>query len=540
MTAGFETRSAATLAALGGLVGLLVGAALYFGFVADDAYISFVYARNLAEHGTPVFNAGTANPVEGYTNFSWVALLALLSLVGVAPEIAAPVLGIACSAGTLLVAFAIGERRFGRDSPWALVAPALLATSAGFACWASGGLETQLFVLLLALAGGAYERGLDDSRALRRVGWLLALAALTRPEGLLVAGIFGGHRLVRNAALDKRLRPSRDELVCLGWFFAVWLPYFAWRWSYYGYPLPNTFYVKAGDGADAYRAELWSAGWYYVVQWAKQSGALWGAPLAILGAWSWRRGLGSAGLMLSAGYLAYAVSVGGDFMGLFRFVMPVFLWVALLAAAGARRLSVLGARAPLWARAIGFALLGALLFGHVAVQAQLAVASMRPGSWRSDRGIDTPAFLDVYARDRLAIGRHMKPCMRPDDFAIFGGAGAKPYAGRMRGIDVFGLVSERVAHEVPPTRARPGHNKWAPDTLLAELEPTFVFSCYDIHRQPDAPRFNCDPRFWLQRGYQRVTLQIPGLVERGEYYSFFARRERAFSCAGQVEPVPPQ
>ena len=52
----------------------LVAHSLVFNFVTDDAFISFVYSRNLAEHGKLVFNLGE-HPVEGYTNFLWTVLL---------------------------------------------------------------------------------------------------------------------------------------------------------------------------------------------------------------------------------------------------------------------------------------------------------------------------------------------------------------------------------------------------------------------------------------------------------------------------------
>ena len=36
----------------------LIAHSLVFNFVTDDAFISFVYSRNLAEHGQLVFNLG--------------------------------------------------------------------------------------------------------------------------------------------------------------------------------------------------------------------------------------------------------------------------------------------------------------------------------------------------------------------------------------------------------------------------------------------------------------------------------------------------
>ena len=58
----------------------LVAHSLVFNFVTDDAFISFVFSRNLAEHGQLVFNLG--EPVEGYTNFLWTVVLGALMKLG--------------------------------------------------------------------------------------------------------------------------------------------------------------------------------------------------------------------------------------------------------------------------------------------------------------------------------------------------------------------------------------------------------------------------------------------------------------------------
>src|SRR5437763_948394 len=63
----------------------LVVHSLAYNFVTDDAYISFVFSRNFAEHGELSFNLGY--PVEGYTNFLWTVVLGLLMIVGIAPEL---------------------------------------------------------------------------------------------------------------------------------------------------------------------------------------------------------------------------------------------------------------------------------------------------------------------------------------------------------------------------------------------------------------------------------------------------------------------
>src|SRR5256885_16298834 len=79
-----------------------------YNFVTDDAYISFVYSRNLAEHGELTFNLG--QPVEGYTSFLWTALIGLIMLFGGAPEITSRVLRTGCAVATGYVVFRRNER----------------------------------------------------------------------------------------------------------------------------------------------------------------------------------------------------------------------------------------------------------------------------------------------------------------------------------------------------------------------------------------------------------------------------------------------
>jgi len=359
--------------------------------------------------------------------------------------------------------------------------------------------------------------------------------------------VIGLHRLGANLVRERRLVPTRTELTCLGLFLAVWLPWYAWRWWYYGYPFPNTAYVKAGGAPPpGYTEKLLDNGLYYVWQWAWQTRAVLAAPVILAGLLWWRPGsgpdarrfyLGSLLVPLALVYLAYTVSVGGDFMGLHRFVMPVFVIAAVGCALGLHLgWQWLAAHVPGPGRPMVGALLATVvLAGFASDQVRLTAESLRRGNWKSDRGIDTPAYLRVYTADRAAIGRHMRDCFQPDDFSIVGGAGAQPYEGRMRAIDVFGLVSERIAHEVPPTNPRAGHNKWAPDSLLLGYEPDFVFSCYSIHDRPDDARLNCNGSFWQRNGYDRVTVAIPGLQQQGPYYTFWKRKERAFSCPGLVQ-----
>jgi arabinofuranosyltransferase len=462
-------------------------------------------------------------------------------LVDIPPEWSSKILAAICAIVTLFVVCKTVERALGRRSPWGAVPALLLAASSGYACWTSGGLETQLFTMLVAIAldGIVAAEQPDRESALYRTAVALALAAMTRPEGLLVAGVLGLVRMVCNVIARRRILGMPEGFAAFI-FLSLWAPWFAWRYWYYGHLFPNTYYVKASGEWDhpAKAKEMVRHGAYYIWVWLQQTKLLYALPVVLVGLVAARPrtprfALGLSCAVLAAVYIPYTISVGGDFMGLHRFIMPMFVIAAIAVTLG---LEWLVARLPEEPRRYIALGIGVALVGTFAVtQVLLTRKSVRWGNFGADRGIDTPAFLIAYTEDRAAIGKTMKPCFLPTDFSIVGGAGAQPYYGRMRAIDVFGLVSARVAHEEKRVRARAGHTKFASDALIAQYDPTFIFSCYAIHPGPQPSGLNCNPQGWIAKGYELVTMHVPGMRQSGEYYTFLAKKTRQFACPGRVK-----
>ncbi|MEL6181551.1 MAG: hypothetical protein AAFS10_21515, partial [Myxococcota bacterium] len=267
----------------------------HFDFINDDAFISFRYADNLVQHGELTYNVGER--VEGYTNFLWTLIIAGVLALGGDPVVWSKILGVLCSIATLtlLVLFthrglgALDDRVSERSPLWACLAPMLLAINPAFACWSEGGLETALFTLWITAALLRYtiERSHED--AFPWSGALLALAAMTRPEGVLVWGLLGLHRLGWQALVERTTLPQRDAWIWGALFVGIYLPYWLWRTWYYGYPLPNTYYAK-GD------QPLWGLGWLYVSSFVTECHVWVVLPLMAL---PWRRP-GSAALQTMA------------------------------------------------------------------------------------------------------------------------------------------------------------------------------------------------------------------------------------------------
>lgn len=278
--------------------------AWHYNWKLDDAYISFVYARNLVEGHGLVFNVGER--VEGYTCFLWVLLCALGLALGVSAETWSTALGLLAALGTLAACAALARTIAPRAS--ALVGPLtalLLALWPPFAWWAVSGMETVLFTALVTTAFYLYIRSGPQSLAAPVV---TALAALTRPEGWLLGAILCAH-----AVTQRSQRGWRFLLL----FAALFVPWFAWRVWYYGYLLPNTFYAKVGDSW-----EQLIRGFAYLRQFVLD----WGGVLfaaAVVGALflPWRRLLPLYVFLLL--YSGYVVAVGGDVFHFYRFWIPV-------------------------------------------------------------------------------------------------------------------------------------------------------------------------------------------------------------------------
>ncbi|HLQ38584.1 MAG TPA: hypothetical protein VK348_12325, partial [Planctomycetota bacterium] len=308
---------------------LLVAAALAFGlwraidrrWLCDDAFISFRYARNLADGLGLVFNA--EERVEGFSNFLWTLLCALATALGGDPVAFAQWLGIACFAATVPVTVWAG-RRLLPDAPCLPLAAASVALHAHLQEFASCGLETAAFVLVVTALTGVVA-GAAGTRAWLLAGLLAAIAALLRPDGAIF-GLLGGCAALAAVRRQRRWRPLAYVLPGIGLF----VPFLLWRYVYYGELLPNTFYAKSAD--EPYAGQGLRYCWLFFTSYWVLLPAL--PALVVL---ALRRGSRRAGVWLlgcTLAYCGFVVWVGGDFM-FARFLLPVMplLYLALELAA---------------------------------------------------------------------------------------------------------------------------------------------------------------------------------------------------------------
>ena len=447
-------------------------------WTCDDAFISYRYARHLIEGHGLVFNVGER--VEGYTNFLFTMLVALAMRLGGEPRLSSMLLGAAAYFGVAALLARQAHAQRDTEGRFLPLGAALWLTQDDLHTWATGGLETTVFTFLafagvsrLVSVGTAVDAPTPRSRNASAVlgGVLLALACLTRPDGLLFAlGGLVAYVLLLRAALSSRAerrlalasgaaRAAAPLLVIVGAFVAFKL-------AYYGRLFPTAFYAKSAT------KPYYAQGLFYVALYGQKHWAftvvLVGAPLAaaMTGGLSKLLARREALVALALGTLftLYVAHSGGDYMFARRLVpaLPFFF------------LFIDGAISALSPR-IG-----------LATALAVAVASFFPrqislGDKASTRGIaDERSFYPeavIAARQsqaalaRSVFGRHPVPAAFGGGMCMFAYYSELPYL-----VEPNGLTQYWIAERPLSQRGKKiGHEKTVPLDVLREHSIELVF-----------------------------------------------------------------
>jgi hypothetical protein len=490
--------------------GVDVGGKTYFA-LWDDGMISMTYARNLADGHGLVWNPGEP-AVEGYTNFLWVVWMAVIHLFPF-PEawisLVVVVTGAALLVGTALLAGRISASIAHTRGPSTghVAAAAALATAAFYplAYWALRGTEVSLLAFLLLLSIWAAFKIEKGEGGLGLLALSASAAVLTRTDAIVLLAPVLAYAVYAAPAIARR-RVALTLALVVG---SVFVAHEAFRYTYYGDLLPNTYYMRVG-GLEL--AERLTRG----VEVATTVTAL-GlyAPLLVVGMYAaQRRSRIDRRLMLLVviflTQLAYRIYVGG---GIFRHsdryltpaVVPLIVaavacaavlahhHISRRAAAGWALAAVgvavlvfegrlpgaeqLGPRALMWsALPLAFALVPVV----VSLRPQLALAAAALGvvaatsaapmmQWARDNGVAVE-FDKIMVRYGVAL----RQGLTPQTTVAVTAAGAPIYFGHVRGVDLFGKSDPEIAHSRPRNSTAPGENKWDFKHSLGRLRPDFI------------------------------------------------------------------
>ncbi|WP_141699015.1 hypothetical protein [Candidatus Thiosymbion oneisti] len=238
---------------------MIVGIPLLLGFTADmvqkwdhvfdDAFITYRYAKNLADGHGITWNPGMA-PTEGYTNFLLVIFLAPFIDLGYDPLLVTRLLSYFSVFGMAVILFARAKRRYGATTPTAIMIASLILLAPSTSALCLTGLETVVYALVLLVAfhfAVEFLRSQDTTNSVL-LGIFTMLAILLRPEAALLYFVMAfvyGIILVRKKQLHRfaSLTPSLLILLILGGV------YLGWKALHFEQLLPNSFYIKVATGA---------------------------------------------------------------------------------------------------------------------------------------------------------------------------------------------------------------------------------------------------------------------------------------------------
>jgi len=222
------------LAQIGLIMFFIIGLIPFLSFVVDDAFISFVYSKNLISGNGLTYNGIL---VEGFSNPLWTLIFAPIIGLGADPLLAARFISSVSGIISILLVF---ELSISLSPDRNLLTPFLACTSvaltAPYLAWTTGGLETIFLSALITILVFLEWNDHPKKKYLSPV--ILYAISFTRPEGVIV---FITWLIYRSFILKTS---TRDLLIEIGLFIIPFIATLVIRFYTYGYLLPNTAYVK--------------------------------------------------------------------------------------------------------------------------------------------------------------------------------------------------------------------------------------------------------------------------------------------------------
>jgi hypothetical protein len=438
----------------------------------EDYFITLRTSRNLVEGNGLVFTPGER--LHTFTSPLGVLVPALCkAIAGSANEGLTLWLFRFINAGVLAATVGFVWRRFDTLQVGAVgrfTFFGLLLADAKLADFSMNGMETAVLVFFLILLWAEMEAPEGP-----RAGVLaIACAGLmwTRPDAFIHAtAVLVPHLVFRQRADRTKSIPWRPLLRGALIGGALYLPWFAWAWWYYGTPVPHTIIAKSGITAPIHLSDLLSVPWltlqgksllvdiFLPTYWSHGGWPplirYFGAVLSGMAAFAWI----VPGIPPVARRLSLAVFIGMFYVCaiiLFPWYSPPWMVLAALTVAFAADHAFARATSA-GRRGVGLALRVACVL-VVAFQVALLAASawqMRVQQRLIEDGVRRP------------IGEWLRAHAKPGDSVLLEPLGYIGYFSRLKTYDFPGLSSREVVATI-----RSGVRRYA--DLIATLRPTWL------------------------------------------------------------------
>jgi len=465
------------------------------GWWIDDAGITFAYSRSLAEGAGLVAQPGLPAE-EGYSSTLWMLILAACRKAGLDIPLAAKWQGVVFSVAAVALCCDIIRRRTG--SPICVLAIGAATATAPMVVWGGSGQEHALQALLLTLIVYVCDRTANWRAP---VAALLAAYVLVRPEApIIVVAVFVTGLVIsrRDGLLSNVIR--NFPLAALP--FAVFVGLTAFRLGYFGDPFSNPYYAKTSTASFIGLLNPFGGGWAYVLNGLFASALVVFLPLAALAAMRIRSVSFYIAAAIIVSHLVFVIWAKGDWMGAYRFLMPIIPLMALCVTLAMTHFGDEIAR-----RTFGVA--AALIIAQSAVVDLMAFKAnpTTPLAVVSDIGQEFAALADRLNIEDPVLAHH--------------DAGGISYHRDVMLIDLGGLVDRKIAKNLE-------NKEFLLDYLVNERRPAFFFG---------ARNFAAATGFAETEAFDAayVRLEFVGKPYMRSYLTHI-RRDLVVQAAG-VEPV---
>lgn len=443
-------------------------------FISDDAFISFRYAKNFISGNGLVYNIGER--VEGYTNFLWVMICSLILKFNDNIFYLIRFVSLAIAFFIFFLLWKIGKNYYGCGN-YSFISVSLLAVNAGFVAWAYSGLETPLFTLLVLLCFYVTLRNTINERIpeLIILSVLLVLLCLTRPEGLLISFISFSFLFFKSYKNNNRnfFAVLKIFYLPLIIFIVLYLIYFLWRYNYYGYFFPNTYYAKTGGGIHQYLRGI-----TYLVKFIKENlavGLLLFFPIVYVFT---KKNYKDSKAQLLISYVSvftlYIIYVGGDGLGVYRFFLPILPLIFLMMQLGIMLiLENLRISKNLKFLFVVFVILTNLM---------MTLDSKRYP------GIEITTSRTMLT-NLMKASQWLKNNSKKNESVALNVAGIIPYYSELYTIDRFGLNDVHIAHKKMDNMGKglAGHEKNDDEYIFKEKKPDYFIISWPSHKPEHLP-----------------------------------------------------
>jgi arabinofuranosyltransferase len=241
----FDRFDVLILTALFGLTVLYMFRYVNFGRPPfEDAAILMRYAQHLAEGYGIVWNVGES-PVDGATDFLFMAFIAGLMKCGLTVEFAVRSISMISHFLTIFFVYLTLRKKFCAGKWSAVISSSFIAIGPGLH-YTAAYFGTTFLALCAVISWYVTVKVIQEANPSNKTIFLFSmfnlLTGLIRPEGVFLAFFF-----LASVVYVKGFKHSKLILLHFVTVYSLCGGiYFFWHWKYFGYPLPNPFYIKGG------------------------------------------------------------------------------------------------------------------------------------------------------------------------------------------------------------------------------------------------------------------------------------------------------